>query len=204
MLADFALSEEQGNEIIMAARAHWFEDEAAASVRGRQPRRPPMRTPHNEAVAADIAEAAERAGPERTCVLTRAKGSRDDLIRLALGPDGEVAPDVRARAPGRGAWIAVGRDGARRRQCQGQAQGRAAARVQDASRDRPRRPRRADRGGAAPDGARPPRHGGALGQPHQRLRAGRSRRPRRQGRAADPRRRRRRRRPRQARPGAGG
>jgi predicted RNA-binding protein YlxR (DUF448 family) len=31
------------------------------------------------------------------------------LIRLALGPDGEVAPDVRARAPGRGAWIGVGR-----------------------------------------------------------------------------------------------
>lgn len=47
--------------------------------------------------------------PERTCVLTRRKGSRDELIRLALGPDGQVAPDVRARAPGRGAWIAVGR-----------------------------------------------------------------------------------------------
>jgi transcription termination/antitermination protein NusA len=27
VLADFALSDEQGNEIIMAARAHWFEDE---------------------------------------------------------------------------------------------------------------------------------------------------------------------------------
>jgi len=47
--------------------------------------------------------------PERTCILSRRKGSRDDLIRLALGPDGSVAPDVRARAPGRGAWIAVGR-----------------------------------------------------------------------------------------------
>jgi predicted RNA-binding protein YlxR (DUF448 family) len=31
------------------------------------------------------------------------------LIRLALGPDGSVAPDVRARAPGRGAWIGVSR-----------------------------------------------------------------------------------------------
>jgi hypothetical protein len=31
------------------------------------------------------------------------------LIRLALGPDGQVAPDVRARAPGRGAWIGVTR-----------------------------------------------------------------------------------------------
>ena len=27
ILADYALTEEQGNEIIMAARAHWFEDE---------------------------------------------------------------------------------------------------------------------------------------------------------------------------------
>ena len=47
--------------------------------------------------------------PERTCVLTKRKRSRDRLIRLALGPDGNVAPDVRARAPGRGAWISVGR-----------------------------------------------------------------------------------------------
>jgi predicted RNA-binding protein YlxR (DUF448 family) len=46
---------------------------------------------------------------ERTCILTRAKGSRDEFIRLAIGPDGNVAPDVRARAPGRGAWIAVDR-----------------------------------------------------------------------------------------------
>jgi predicted RNA-binding protein YlxR (DUF448 family) len=42
-------------------------------------------------------------------VLTRRKGSRDELIRLALGPDGSVAPDVRARAPGRGSWIGVTR-----------------------------------------------------------------------------------------------
>jgi len=47
--------------------------------------------------------------PERTCILTRRKGTKDDLIRLALGPDGTVAPDVRARAPGRGAWIGVSR-----------------------------------------------------------------------------------------------
>ncbi|HVL77792.1 MAG TPA: DUF448 domain-containing protein [Sphingomicrobium sp.] len=47
--------------------------------------------------------------PERTCVLTRRKGARSALIRLALGPDGQVAPDVRARAAGRGAWISVTR-----------------------------------------------------------------------------------------------
>jgi predicted RNA-binding protein YlxR (DUF448 family) len=46
---------------------------------------------------------------ERTCILTRATGDRDSLIRLALSPEGEVLPDVRARAPGRGAWIGVDR-----------------------------------------------------------------------------------------------
>ena len=67
-----------------------------------------MRTPVNDAVASRNDEA-EAHVPERTCVLTRRKGTRDELIRLALGPDGSVAPDVRARAPGRGAWIGVGR-----------------------------------------------------------------------------------------------
>ena len=47
--------------------------------------------------------------PERSCILTRRTAPREELIRLALGPDGQVAPDVRARAPGRGAWIGVGR-----------------------------------------------------------------------------------------------
>jgi predicted RNA-binding protein YlxR (DUF448 family) len=47
--------------------------------------------------------------PERSCILTRRTAPREELVRLALGPDGEVAPDVRARAPGRGAWIGVGR-----------------------------------------------------------------------------------------------
>ncbi|HKC02530.1 MAG TPA: DUF448 domain-containing protein, partial [Sphingomicrobium sp.] len=40
--------------------------------------------------------------PERTCILTRRKAAPGALIRLALSPEGEVAPDVRARAPGRG------------------------------------------------------------------------------------------------------
>ena len=54
-------------------------------------------------------EDSDRHPPERTCVLTRRKGTKDELIRLGLGPEGQVAPDVRARAPGRGAWIGVDR-----------------------------------------------------------------------------------------------
>jgi predicted RNA-binding protein YlxR (DUF448 family) len=66
-----------------------------------------MRNPRNEELA--LAEEREPHVPERTCVLTRRTAPREELIRLALGPDGEVAPDVRARAPGRGAWIGVNR-----------------------------------------------------------------------------------------------
>jgi hypothetical protein len=51
----------------------------------------------------------KREGSERTCILSREQGTRDSLIRLAVSPDGEVLPDVRAKAPGRGAWIGVDR-----------------------------------------------------------------------------------------------
>jgi uncharacterized protein len=84
-----------------------------------------MRNPRNETALASspakagVQPANEESGllppqehghvPERTCILTRRKGTRDELIRLALGPDGTVAPDPRARAPGRGAWIGVAR-----------------------------------------------------------------------------------------------
>ena len=47
--------------------------------------------------------------PERRCILSGEHGDRDSLIRLALGPDGVVMPDLGARAPGRGAWLGVGR-----------------------------------------------------------------------------------------------
>jgi uncharacterized protein len=49
-------------------------------------------------------------GPERRCVLTGRTAGRDELVRLALSPDGAVMPDALARAPGRGAWIGVARD----------------------------------------------------------------------------------------------
>jgi len=63
-----------------------------------------MRIPHNEPLGSDTSEA-----PERRCILTGDHGSRDDLLRLAISPDGLVLPDALARAPGRGAWIGVSR-----------------------------------------------------------------------------------------------
>jgi hypothetical protein len=61
--------------------------------------------------------------PERKCILSGAHAARDDLIRLALGPDGQVAPDVRARAPGRGAWIGVDRPTLEAAQAKGKLRG---------------------------------------------------------------------------------
>lgn len=46
---------------------------------------------------------------DRSCILTRDTGPREGLVRLALAPDGGVHPDVRGKAPGRGAWIGVDR-----------------------------------------------------------------------------------------------
>lgn len=43
--------------------------------------------------------------PERRCILSGESSGRSGLIRLALSPEGEVLPDVGARAPGRGAWV---------------------------------------------------------------------------------------------------
>ncbi len=45
--------------------------------------------------------------PVRKCILSGERAEKRLLIRLALGPDGSVAPDVLAKAPGRGAWIGV-------------------------------------------------------------------------------------------------
>jgi predicted RNA-binding protein YlxR (DUF448 family) len=70
-----------------------------------------MRIPHNEPLASGSLEAhpAGKEPPERRCILTGSHGARDELIRLAISPDGLVLPDVLARAPGRGAWIGVSR-----------------------------------------------------------------------------------------------
>ncbi|MHB9881196.1 DUF448 domain-containing protein [Pacificimonas sp. ICDLI1SI03] len=68
-----------------------------------------MRQSHNE--------------PVRTCILTRETGERDLLVRLALGPDGQVMPDLGAKAPGRGAWLGVDAPALRTAQRKGKLKG---------------------------------------------------------------------------------
>jgi len=62
-----------------------------------------MRTLPNERLGSDSHSDA----PERKCILSGEHAARDALVRLAIGPNGEVLPDALARAPGRGAWIGV-------------------------------------------------------------------------------------------------
>jgi predicted RNA-binding protein YlxR (DUF448 family) len=70
-----------------------------------------MRIPRNDPlVASDIQhDTGPVEGPERRCILTGRTAARDDLVRLAISPGGDVLPDALARAPGRGAWVGVSR-----------------------------------------------------------------------------------------------
>ncbi|WP_120076052.1 DUF448 domain-containing protein [Aurantiacibacter odishensis] len=68
-----------------------------------------MRNPRNDTLGSPKteADASPEKGSERRCVLTGRTSARDDLVRLAVSPDGDVLPDALAKAPGRGAWIGV-------------------------------------------------------------------------------------------------
>lgn len=84
-----------------------------AKTRATAPRRGAGRTPApgdpDELAPARAPLPVKPVEPERRCILTGRHDARDGLIRLALSPDGDVLPDVLARAPGRGAWIGVNR-----------------------------------------------------------------------------------------------
>jgi predicted RNA-binding protein YlxR (DUF448 family) len=77
-----------------------------------------LRNPPNDTLKSD-----SRNEPERKCILGSGHAARDSLIRLALGPDGGIAPDVRAKAPGRGAWIGVDRKTLEEAQAKGRLKG---------------------------------------------------------------------------------
>ena len=51
----------------------------------------------------------EEDGPERTCIVTREKGSPDTMIRFVVGPDDAIVADLRRKLPGRGVWLTADR-----------------------------------------------------------------------------------------------
>jgi len=61
-------------------------------------------------LAPETEGSATETGPERTCIVTRIKGSPGDMIRFVLGPDLSVVPDIRHKLPGRGVWVTARAD----------------------------------------------------------------------------------------------
>lgn len=49
-------------------------------------------------------------GAQRRCLVTRASGERNQLIRFVLDPEHRVLPDLDERLPGRGMWLSADRD----------------------------------------------------------------------------------------------
>ena len=104
------MDEATANDVIMAARAHWFDGEEAAS---RPPSRP--RRLITTEIAAAIAGRTIRTtdepetGPLRRCIVTRERLPKERMIRFVIGPDRQVVPDLAARLPGRGIWLSASR-----------------------------------------------------------------------------------------------
>ncbi|EDM73158.1 hypothetical protein RAZWK3B_03020 [Roseobacter sp. AzwK-3b] len=49
-------------------------------------------------------------GPERKCIATGEVSPAHGLIRFVIGPDGQLAPDIAGKLPGRGIWVSADRD----------------------------------------------------------------------------------------------
>jgi uncharacterized protein len=56
----------------------------------------------------------DRAGSERTCIVTGTKDVPEAMLRFALSPDGSVVPDLRRKLPGRGVWTTLSFEAVRR------------------------------------------------------------------------------------------
>ncbi len=77
--------------LVLMSKTSTPSSHAAAKPAARDRRRAPELRP--------------RSGPQRTCSGCRQVVPQQELLRLALGPAGEVVPDLGRRLPGRGAWI---------------------------------------------------------------------------------------------------
>lgn len=48
-------------------------------------------------------------GPERKCIATGEVRPQHGLIRFVIGPNGQIAPDIAEKVPGRGIWVSSDR-----------------------------------------------------------------------------------------------
>ena len=49
-------------------------------------------------------------GPERKCIATGEVSPVHGLIRFVVGPEGQLAPDIVGKLPGRGIWVSADRE----------------------------------------------------------------------------------------------
>lgn len=62
-----------------------------------------------EALEGNEAKTSRRGQRARMCAVTRAVLPESALIRFVAAPDGSVVPDLKAKLPGRGAWVGAER-----------------------------------------------------------------------------------------------
>ena len=99
------MDEATANEVIMAARAHWFAEPESPS----KPARPRRRRNTTDAVA-ETADDEPETGPLRRCIVTRERLPKERMIRFVVGPDRTLVPDLPATLPGRGIWLSAAGD----------------------------------------------------------------------------------------------
>jgi predicted RNA-binding protein YlxR (DUF448 family) len=80
-----------------ANSGHRRADRRASASGSREP--VPARAPRARAVRQGAAH------PQRTCVGCRGVAAPREMVRLVLGSDGDVLPDLAGKAFGRGAWV---------------------------------------------------------------------------------------------------
>lgn len=51
----------------------------------------------------------DKRDPKRQCAVSRERLPQSRMIRFVEGPDGQVVPDIAAKLPGRGVWVAANR-----------------------------------------------------------------------------------------------
>ena len=84
---------------------------ASTAGAGRGGDNPAQARPRADGQSADAERThPDRTLPERTCIVTRASGETEGLIRFVAGPDGTLVPDIKGNLPGRGCWVTATRD----------------------------------------------------------------------------------------------
>ena len=102
------LTEGKANEIIMAARAHWFNDAPLPLPANREMRytgKNDSGFKNRQRQRSHADPETEISGQQRRCLVSGELKPRAELIRFVIGPDQAVVPDLAEKLPGHGLWV---------------------------------------------------------------------------------------------------